>query len=64
MLLFEFERELLRLSAQTPALEELFQLPPEIGAILRCLPLLLLLPLEGDPAANHAAKFIDQTANS
>lgn len=57
MLLFEFVRELLRLSAQTPALEELFQLPPEIGAMLRRLPLLLflrlLLPHIGNPAAYH-----------
>ena len=63
MLLFEFVRELLRLSAQTPALEELFQLPPEIGAMLRRLPLLLffllLLALESDPAADHPAQLID-----
>lgn len=59
MLLFEFVRELLRLSAQTPALEELFQLPPEIGAILRRLPLLLLLALESNPATDHSAKLID-----
>ncbi len=63
MLLFEFVRELLRLSAQTPALEELFQLPPEIGAILRRLPLLLLLALEGNPATDHSAKLIDQSAD-
>ena len=38
MLLFEFVRTLLRFRAQTPALEELFQLPPEIGAMLRRIP--------------------------
>lgn len=63
MLLFEFVRELLRLSAQTPALEELFQLPPEIGAMLRRLPLLLYLALEGYPASDHSAKLIDKAAN-
>ena len=63
MLLFEFERELLRLSAQTPALEELFQLPPEIGAMLRRLPLLLLLTLKDHPATDHAAQLIDQATD-
>ena len=31
MLLFEFERGLLRLTLNTPALAALFQLPPQIG---------------------------------
>ena len=55
MLLFEFVRLLLRLNAHTPALDELFQLPPEIGAMLRRLPVLLFLPLKDNPAANHSA---------
>ena len=57
MLLFEFARALLRFNAQTPSMEPLFQLPPEIGAMLRRLPLLLflrlLLPHIGNPAAYH-----------
>ncbi len=63
MLLFEFARTLLRFNAQTPALEELFQFAPEIGAMLRRLPLLLFLPFKRNPAANHAAQFINQTAD-
>lgn len=31
-LLFEFVRELLKFTAQTPAFEELFQFPPSCGA--------------------------------
>jgi hypothetical protein len=34
MLLFEFERGLLRFTADTPALSPLFQLPPRIGTRL------------------------------
>lgn len=56
MLLFEFDRLLLRFNAQTPAFAELFQLPPEIGHISRRFP----LPLGCHPAANHAPQFIDQ----
>ena len=59
MLLFEFARALLRFNAQTPSMEPLFQLPPEIGAMLRRLPLLLLLTLEGYPAPDHPAQLID-----
>ncbi len=63
MLLFEFVRTLLRFNAQTPALEELFQFAPEIGAMLRRLPLLLLLSIKRHPAANHAAQLIDQSTD-
>lgn len=63
MLLFEFVRTLLRFKFQTPALEELFQLPLEIGAMLRRLPLLLLLSLESNPAANHAAQLVNQSTD-
>ena len=38
MLLFEFARTLLRFNAQGPSMDALFQLPLEIGAILRRLP--------------------------
>lgn len=50
MLLFEFDRTLLRFNAQTPALAVLFQLPPEIGHMLRRFP----LALGHYPPANHA----------
>ena len=59
MLLFEFVRLLFKFNAQTPALEELFQLPPEIGAMLRPIPLLLFLTLENHPSADHATKLIN-----
>lgn len=63
MLLFEFARSLLRFNAHTPAFEELFQLPPEIGAMLRRFPLLLFLTLKNYPSANHSAQLIDQAAD-
>ena len=43
MFVFELERGLFRLTAETPAFRPLFQLPPRIGTILRHLPLLLFL---------------------
>jgi len=58
MLLFELDRALLRFNAQTPALEELFQFPPEIGAMLRRSPLLLLRSFKDDPAAYHPPQLI------
>ncbi|SDO86927.1 hypothetical protein SAMN05216366_102148 [Selenomonas ruminantium] len=38
MLLFEFERTLFKFSANRPAFEPLFQLPPEIGIRLTVIP--------------------------
>jgi hypothetical protein len=38
MLLFEFERALFKFSAAKPALEVLFQLPPQIGKRVRAGP--------------------------
>lgn len=61
MLSLEFDRELFQFKAHTPALEELFQLPPEIGHMLRRLPLREFFI--GDPAADHPPKFIDHPAN-
>ncbi len=54
MLLFEFVRLLFKFNADTPALEALFQFPDTIGDMLRRYPLKLLLPIKGDPAANHS----------
>ena len=60
MLLFEFDEALLRFNVQTPAFEELFQLPLTIGHMLRRLPFLpaigiLFGPVGHNPAANHSA---------
>ncbi len=55
MLLFEFVRLLFKFAYQTPAFDELFQLPLDNKAMLRRLPLLLLLAIEDHPAAEHAA---------
>lgn len=55
-LLLELPRTLFRLNAQTPALEPLFQLPPEIGHMLRRLP----LAVENHPTADHSAEFIHE----
>ncbi len=60
MLLFEFVRLLFRFAYQTPALDELFQLPLDRKAMLRRLPLLLLPVIEYDPCAHHAAKLVNQ----
>jgi hypothetical protein len=56
MLSLEFARVLFRLNDQTPAFDELFQLPPEIGAILRRFPCTTLFRLThgNQPAADHA----------
>ena len=62
MLLFEFVRLLFRFKYQTPAFDELFQLPLDKGAMSRYLPLLPLLALIDDPAADHAAEFVDELA--
>lgn len=63
MLLFEFVRLLFRFTYQTPAFDELFQLPLDIGAMLSRLPLLLLLPHKDYPAADHAAKLVNEPAD-
>lgn len=57
-LLLELPRTLLRFNAQTPALEELFQLPPEIGHMLRRFP--YHFTIGDDPAADHPAQFVHQ----
>jgi hypothetical protein len=59
MLLFEFARLLFKLSVHMPVFEALFQLPPEIGHILRRFPLILV----HNPSTNHPAKFIDKSAD-
>ena len=58
-LLLELPRTLFKLNAQMPALEPLFQLPPEIGHMSRRLP----LAVEYDPTADHSAKFIYEPAD-
>ena len=63
MLLFEFVRLLFKFTYQTPALDESPQRAPESGAMLRRLPLLLLLALIDDPAAQHAAQLVNQLAD-
>lgn len=60
-LLFELDRTLLRLNAHTPAFEPLFQLPLEIGHMLRRFPLLLVTSFAYDPSADHSAQFVDQS---
>ena len=45
MLLFEFERGLLQLTANTPALAELFQLPPQIGKRYNLFPFVFMIAL-------------------
>ncbi len=62
MLSFEFDRLLFRFRYHTPALDVLFQFADDNGAMLRRLPLLRRLTREANPAANHAANFVYQTA--
>lgn len=61
-LLLELPRTLLRFNVQTPAFDELFQLPPEIGHMLRRFP--HHFTISDDPAADHPAQLIYQTRQS
>jgi len=70
LLSFELARELLKLDNQTPAFDELFQLPPQFGHMSRRLPwssrrrdTFFFGPLSGQPTADHAAHFINHAAD-
>lgn len=43
MFVFEFDRELFKFSANTPAMPALFQLPPRIGSRYHAHPFVLML---------------------
>ena len=59
MLSFEFVRLLFKFNAQTPAFDELFQLPPEIGAnISRYFPYYIFV-FSSNPSTNHLTNSIN-----